>query len=100
MISKTIGYNGVHYSQTHPYDFSFEGSVLHHSSPLEWKDDAALPQLVEKPRCEVWFFHDQYGVGSKPMTINFSGMNIYFNPAIFRSWVGTRVLTHRHIRSR
>jgi hypothetical protein len=28
------------------------GSVLHHSSPLEWKDYAALPQLVEKPRCD------------------------------------------------
>ena len=37
------------------------------------------------------------GVGSKPMTINFSGMNIYL-PAMTWGSLGTRVLTHPQVK--
>jgi len=49
--------------------------------------------MVAKDYVLFWLY------GYEPISINtiFSGMNIHFNPIIFRGSPGTRVLTHPHI---
>ena len=47
MIMKTIGYNGVHYFQTHP----LSGGIIimiGHDSILWQQDDQNIPKQIEK----------------------------------------------------
>ena len=60
MISKTIGYNGVHYFQTHPYGYQQSYHALQIHFPLrrweksQWVDDLWDPDLLGGPPTTIF----------------------------------------------